>query len=125
MIRSKSRTAVPHPTLMKEAEGDHVNISPERDAPPRGPVGGLRSGSGASWRYAAQSPVTLPVLVGALLVCLGLLLGSTWTAQALQSRSSQQAEERRRLNEEWLAVRAALQQRDQCPRCGRPLSEHD
>ncbi|MGH3718455.1 MAG: hypothetical protein ACRDRI_06335 [Pseudonocardiaceae bacterium] len=69
--------------------------------------------------------MTLQVLVGVLLLCLGLLLGETWTAQAFQAKSRRQAEERRRLNEEWLAVHAALQQRGRCPRCGAPLSDHD
>ncbi len=67
--------------------------------------------------------MTLPILSGVLLVCLGLLLGSTWTIQALQPKRDRQAEERRRLNEEWLAVRTARRQRDMCPRCGSPLSE--
>jgi hypothetical protein len=51
--------------------------------------------------------------------------GSTWTIQALQPKLHQQAEERRRLNEEWLAVRTARRQRGECPRCGSPLSERD
>jgi hypothetical protein len=110
---------------MKKGEGDHVNISPERDTPPRGPAGGPPAGSAPSWRYAAQSPVTLQVLAGVLLVCLGLLLGATWTTQALQPRLRHQAEERRRLNEEWAAVRTARRQQGQCPRCGVPLSGHD
>ncbi|MDQ3762754.1 MAG: hypothetical protein M3460_14180 [Actinomycetota bacterium] len=64
------------------------------------------------------------ILLGAvLLVCLGLLLGATWTTQALQPKLGQQAEERRRLNDEWLAIRTARQQRSECPRCARPLSE--
>jgi hypothetical protein len=67
--------------------------------------------------------MTLTVLIGMLLVCLGLLLGTTWTTQALQPRLRHQAEERRRLNEEWLTIRNALQVRDECPRCGCLLSE--
>jgi hypothetical protein len=58
-----------------------------------------------------------------LLVCIGLLLGATWTTQALQFKFRQLAEERRRLNDEWSAVRMA--RRSQCPRCARPLSEQD
>jgi hypothetical protein len=69
--------------------------------------------------------VTLAVLGGVLLVCLGLLLGATWTIQALQSNLQRQAEERYRLNEEWLAVRAARRQRDVCPRCGNSLRNWD
>jgi len=134
VIRGSSQAAVPQraPPIQK-GEGDHVNNSPERDTPRRGPARGPGTGSGASWRYAAQSLVTLQVQslvtlqvwAGALLVCLGLLLGSTWTIQALQSRLCRQAEERRRLNEEWAAMRAAHQQRAQCPRCKAPLSERD
>lgn len=83
-----------------------------------------------SRRNAPRSVVTRQVLAWAvlgavLLVCLGLLLGAAWTIQALQPKLRHQAEERRRLNEEWLAVRAARQQRGVCPRCASPLSEHD
>ncbi|HEX4099179.1 MAG: hypothetical protein WA731_21195 [Pseudonocardiaceae bacterium] len=60
-----------------------------------------------------------------LLVGLGLLLGATWTTQALRPNLRRQAEERRRLNEEWSAVRTARRQRGQCPRCASPLSERD
>jgi uncharacterized paraquat-inducible protein A len=67
--------------------------------------------------------VTLQVLSWVLLVCLGLLLGTTWTIQALQPQLRRQAEERRRLNEEWSAVRTARRQRGECPRCGSLLSE--
>jgi uncharacterized paraquat-inducible protein A len=75
--------------------------------------------------------VTLQVPAELLLVCLGilfglgLLLGTTWTIQALQVRLRHQAEERRRLNAEWAAIRTARQQRVQCPRCGTPLSDWD
>jgi hypothetical protein len=63
-------------------------------------------------------------VVGAvLLISIGLLLGGTWTTQALQATLRHQAEERRRLNEEWLAVRAACRQRGTCPRCASLLSE--
>ncbi|MGH3547935.1 MAG: hypothetical protein ACRDQU_07430 [Pseudonocardiaceae bacterium] len=69
--------------------------------------------------------MTLQVLSAVLLVCLGMLLGATWTIQALQPRLRRQAEERRRLNQEWLAVRTAHRQRGDCPRCGSPWSERD
>ncbi len=69
--------------------------------------------------------MTIQVLSAVLLVCLGLLLGSSWTIQAVQPKLRQQAEERRSLNEEWSAVRAARRQRGRCPRCGSPLSERD
>jgi hypothetical protein len=74
-------------------------------------------------RNAPQSMVILVVAV--LLVCLGLLLGASWTTQALQPKLRHQAEERRRLNEEWQAIHDARQQRDECPRCASPLSERD
>jgi hypothetical protein len=74
-------------------------------------------------RNAPQSAVILQMVSGVLLVCLGLLLGSTWTIQALQPKLHRQAEERRRLNEERSAVRTARRQRGECPRCGNPLSE--
>jgi hypothetical protein len=67
--------------------------------------------------------VILQVLSGILLVCLGLLLGSAWTVQALQPRLRRQAEERRRLNEEWEALRTAHEQRHRCTRCEPPLDE--
>jgi sulfite exporter TauE/SafE len=62
------------------------------------------------------------VLAGVLLVCLGLLLGTTWTIQALQPTLRHQAEERRKLNEEWAAIRTVRRQQGQCPRCGVSLS---
>ncbi|MGH3670231.1 MAG: hypothetical protein ACRDSH_06295 [Pseudonocardiaceae bacterium] len=65
-------------------------------------------------------------LLGAvLLVCLGLLLGAAWTVQSLRPNLHRQAEERRRLNEEWQAVRAARRLSGQCPRCAGLLSEQD
>jgi len=67
--------------------------------------------------------VILQILSGGLLVCLGLLFGSTWTIQALRPKLDRQAEERRRLNEEWLAVRTARWEQSTCPRCGNPLYE--
>jgi hypothetical protein len=67
--------------------------------------------------------VTVQVLSGILLVCFGLLLGSTWTVQALHPRLRRQAEERRKLNEEWAALRTAHEQRHRCPRCGILLDE--
>lgn len=60
-------------------------------------------------------------LSAALLICLGLLLGTAWTIQALQPNLSHQAEERRRLNEEWRMVQTTRRKLDQCPRCGMTL----
>jgi hypothetical protein len=54
-----------------------------------------------------------------------VLLGATWTIQALQPKLRRQAEERRRLNEQWSAVRIARRQRRECPRCGSPLTARD
>jgi sulfite exporter TauE/SafE len=68
-----------------------------------------------------MSTQILQVLSGIMLVCFGLLLGSTWTIQALHPTLRRQAEERRRLNEEWAALRTAHEQRHRCPRCGVPL----
>jgi hypothetical protein len=66
------------------------------------------------------------LLGSVLLVCLGLLLGASWTIQAIQPKLRHQAAERRRLNEEWLAVRAVHRQISHCPRCGCSLrSEPD
>jgi len=78
-----------------------------------------------SWRNIPRSAVTVHVLSAILLACLGVLLGATWTIQASQSQLWRQAEERRRLNEQWFAVRAARRQRHECPRCGGPLTERD
>jgi hypothetical protein len=65
------------------------------------------------------------MLGGVVLVCLGLMLGSSWTVQALHRKLSRQAEERRRLNEEWSVVRTARRQRGECPRCASLLSAQD
>lgn len=64
----------------------------------------------------------MQVLTWVVLICLGMLLGSTWTIQAVQPKLRRQAEKRRVLNEEWSAVRNFRQQRDKCPRCGTPQS---
>lgn len=117
-------------TPMRKGDGNHVDISSERDTAPRGSVRGPWPGSDTSWRDPPRSAVTHDLLgwgvPGALLlICLGLLLGATWTTQALRPKLHRQAEERRRLNEEWSAVRTARRQRGQCPRCASPLSERD
>jgi hypothetical protein len=72
-------------------------------------------------RHAPHLPVQ--VLGTVLLVCLGLLLGTTWTIQALQAKLRRQAEERRRLNAEWAAIRTIRWQETVCPRCASPLSK--
>jgi len=113
-----------------KGEGDHVCISPERDTLPRASALGPKPGRETSWRDIPQFTVTRQVLgwallAAALLILLGLLIGWAWTNQALQPKLRQQAEERRRLNAEWLAVRAARRQQAECPRCASPLSEQD
>lgn len=105
-------------------DSDHVSISPERDSAPRGSACGLWPGSERSWRGPPQIRVSLQLLAAVLLVCLGLLLGTAWTTQALQPKLRHQAEERRRLNEEWLALRAVRQRHGECPSCGGPLHWH-
>jgi cell division protein FtsL len=67
--------------------------------------------------------VTLQMLVGVVLLCLGVLLGSTWTEMILHAKHRRQAEERRQLTEEWAAVRATRRQWRHCSRCRAALSE--
>jgi hypothetical protein len=112
-------------------EDNHVGISLERDTPLQSTTHGPGPGSAASWRNTPRSAVTWQVLGwitlgAALLVCLGLLLGAIWTTRALQPSLRQQAEERRKRDEEWAAaVRAARREQDRCPRCAYPLSDRD
>lgn len=104
-------------------------ISPERGTPSRSAARGPLPEGEMPWRDAPQSAMTLELgwvlLAAILLVCLGLLLGATWTMQALQPQLNRQAEERRRLNEEWAAVRATRHQLSECPRCGCVLTRRD
>jgi len=65
------------------------------------------------------------LLVAGLAVCFGLLLGTAWTIMAMQPRLRRQAEDRRKLNEEWVAVRSARQQQGRCPYCKLPQAEYD
>ena len=51
--------------------------------------------------------MTLALLIAVLMLSLGALLGTAWATQASQPKLRRQAEERRRLNSEWLAVRTA------------------
>lgn len=65
------------------------------------------------------------ILLGALLsICIGALIGSAWTTQALEGRFRHHAAERRRLNEEWAAVRALREQQRRCVDCADELSWH-
>lgn len=61
------------------------------------------------------------LVTGLVLIGLGILLGSAWTTQALEGRFRHQAAERRRLNEEWQALRAFRAQRGRCSRCDAEL----
>ena len=63
------------------------------------------------------------VLGGLLLACLGVLIGASWATQATQSKLRRLAKERRRLNEEWAAIRAVRRQQTECFRCASPLRE--
>lgn len=62
---------------------------------------------------------------GLLLIFLGMLLGAAWTTQATQSRISRLAKERRRMNEEWAAIRAARQQQTEPTHRSSPLSNRN
>jgi hypothetical protein len=114
-------------TRVTAGEGgiDHVDISPEHDTLARSPAADPGPESETSWRHVPQNRVTIQALGAVLLVCLGLLLGATWTTQALQPSLRRRAEERHRLNEEWSAVRTAQRQRGKCPRCGSLLTERN
>lgn len=69
--------------------------------------------------------MTLQVLSAVLLVLLGLLLGKAWTTQVSQRRLGHQAEERRRLNNEWSTVRTIRRKQGECVDCGKLLSDRD
>jgi hypothetical protein len=70
--------------------------------------------------------VIITVVAAVVLVCVGALLGATFTARVLQPRldrrAAEQAEERRRLAKAWAAIRP---QRGECPRCTNPLPQGD
>lgn len=57
------------------------------------------------------------LVVGLVLIGVGALIGSSWTVQALEGRFRQHAAERRRLNEEWRALRAYRAQQRRCVDC--------
>jgi uncharacterized paraquat-inducible protein A len=78
------------------------------------------------FKYELEHGAVTPQVLGVvLLVCLGVMLGASWITLALQPMLRRQAEERRRLNEEWSVLRTARRQRGTCPRCGSRLSERD
>ncbi len=61
--------------------------------------------------------MTILLVVGLVLIVVGALVGSSWTIQALEGRTRQHAAERRRLNEEWRAVRAYRARQRRCIDC--------
>lgn len=80
-----------------------------------------------AWRNTPPSAV-MPggiLLIAGLAICFGLLLGTTWTIMAMQPRLRRQAQDRRNLNEEWLAVRSAGRRQGRCPYCALRLAEYD
>lgn len=69
--------------------------------------------------------MTITLLVaGLVLIGVGALIGSSWTVQALDGKFRQHATERRRLNEEWRAVRAYRAQQRRCVDCDDELGHH-
>lgn len=86
----------------------------------------LAAGAVAVWVLLVSEygiGISLAIVGCLVLLCLGLLLGASWTSQTHLPERRQLAAERRRLNEEWAAVRTARQQRLHCPRCAGPLLE--
>jgi hypothetical protein len=69
--------------------------------------------------------MTMFLFGGLLLLFLGALLGGSWATQLAQPKLRRQAEERRRLNEQWAALPTVQSQRRKCPRCSLQLSEWD
>lgn len=64
-------------------------------------------------------------LVAVVLVCVGGMLGASWTTQAMSTVSRRHATERRDLNEGWQELAEARQTSDAalCPRCDRPMTD--
>lgn len=62
------------------------------------------------------------LVVGLVLIGVGALIGSSWTVQALNGKFRRHAAERRRLNEEWRAVRAYRAQQRRCVDCDDELN---
>ena len=119
--RSLARGAQIH---TNEEGSEHVDISPERDLPSGGSTRRPWPGSETSWRDAPNTGMPLQVLGWVLLVYFGLLLGATWTIQALQPKLRRQIGERRSLNEEWLAARSAADSVASARAYGVPLHRH-
>jgi hypothetical protein len=66
----------------------------------------------------------MAVVAAVVLICIGALLGATWSRRLLERRlhqeANQQAEERRMLAKEWAAIH---ERRGQCPHCSDPVPE--
>jgi hypothetical protein len=98
-------------------------VSPERDAVPRSTSLNMQRGTTPSWRDVPQSAMIEQLLGALLLICLGLLLGTTWTIQAVQPKLNRQAAQRQRLNEEWATIYSIRRAQARCPRCGFPQAD--
>ena len=123
VVFSASRAAERGNPIADKKGTDHVDIKLEHNAFALGMASRPQPGSGMSWRNAPEGAMSLLALSGTLLICLGLLLGASWTTQALQSKLSKQAQERRKLDEEWEALRNFRRQQSLCPHCGALLAE--
>ena len=66
-----------------------------------------------------MTTVWVAVLSGVLLLCLGVLVGASWTDQALSQRRRRLAIEQRELNEWHRLLRETSQH---CLRCGNPTA---
>ncbi|HEY0637816.1 MAG TPA: hypothetical protein VGD67_09230 [Pseudonocardiaceae bacterium] len=69
--------------------------------------------------------LTLALAAAAVLICLGGLLGSSWTAQALTTVSRRHAAERRNLDNGWrdLAMARRASGPVRCARCERTITD--
>ena len=98
-------------------------VPPERDTVPRSTRLSPQPGNTPSWRDMPQSTMMAQVLGALLLICLGLLLGTTWTIQAVHPKLKRQAEERRRLNQEWATIYSIRTRQATCIHCGFPQTD--
>lgn len=67
---------------------------------------------------------TLLLVAAAVLICIGGLLGASWTTQMLETVSRRHAAERRVLDEAWRALEASRHRQGQvrCAHCDRRLT---
>jgi cell division protein FtsL len=100
----------------------HVEHNGERGAGAAAAANGQRRGTEPSRRDVppiTMTAVWVAVLSGVLLLCLGVLVGASWTDQALGQRHRRLANERRELNE-WHRM---LEETSQgCIRCGNRIA---